>query len=126
MLKKYLSLILLVQLSSVFSQNLKEVDSINKIILSSDVDSIKAKNHLAIARILMYKNSEQTIKNINAADSLYSSYSDLKELAKLYSLKGEYLYSQGTYDYRITKQAWLRHHSCPVHTRKNTARSNVQ
>ena len=98
MFKKYLLLFFLVQTALSVSQNSKKIDSIDNLIQSSEVDSIKARNHLAIARVLMYKDSKKTKNSIDHADSLYRDSPNLKGLANLYGLKGEYLYSQAAYD----------------------------
>jgi tetratricopeptide (TPR) repeat protein len=93
-----ISIIVLLISSTIFCQNDKQIDSLVQVIQTTKVDSIKALNHLKIARLLMYKNSEETKKNISTAEDIYKKTAKLKQLANLNSIKAEYMFTQNKYD----------------------------
>ncbi len=99
MTSRYLIIIVVFFLSHVTnSQNKKKIDSINNIIESTKLDSIKAKQHLSIAQLLIYKDSKKAKEHINFADSLYRITPNLKGIANLYSQKAHYFYTQSKLD----------------------------
>jgi len=99
MTSRYLIIIVVFFLSHVTnSQNKKKIDSINNIIESTKVDSIKAKQHLSIAQLLIYKDSKKAKEHINFADSLYRITPNPKGIASLYSQKAHYFYTQSKLD----------------------------
>ncbi|WP_204346156.1 tetratricopeptide repeat protein [Psychroserpens algicola] len=93
-----LNILALVSSMLLSAQEQQKIDSLTQVIKTTTADSIKALNHLKIAQLLMYKDSEETKTNISAAEHLYKKSTNLKQLANLNNVKAEYMFTQNKYD----------------------------
>jgi len=81
-----------------FTQTEQKLDSLNQIITQTAIDSIKAKNHMEIALLMMYKDSEITKKNIDLAEGFFKKTPNAKRFSNFLDIKAQYMYTQSKYD----------------------------
>ncbi len=83
---------------STFAQNKKKIDSLQKIIAETDIDTVKAINYLWIAEYSMYNDPKLTLDVINKAELLYKKSNYSQQMGKVYGQKANYYYRQGKID----------------------------
>ncbi len=86
-------------LTTIWSQeNEQKIDSIFAIINETQVDTIKARNYLALSDLTMYNDQKKTLEYLEQAQSLYQKSNNDKGVAKLYAQKANYYYRLGQID----------------------------
>ena len=79
-------------------ENQQKIDSILTIINQTQVDTIKARNYLALSDLTMYNDQKKTLEYLEQAQSLYQKNNNDKGVAKLYAQKANYYYRLGQID----------------------------